>query len=127
MAAGTSLSSDDMGRLRTEMAADRTLMAWVRTGLSMISFGFTIHKFFQYLYQSNPNAGVVHNARNLTLMLTGLAFLGLVAGVFERQHTMKTLGATRSFWSSLPVMTAIATAAIAAFVFIGALWPGIVL
>ncbi|MEJ8824851.1 DUF202 domain-containing protein [Variovorax humicola] len=25
------------------MAADRSLMAWVRTGLSMISFGFTIY------------------------------------------------------------------------------------
>ena len=23
-------------------------MAWVRTGTSLISFGFTIHKFFQF-------------------------------------------------------------------------------
>jgi len=27
---------------RTMMAADRSLMAWIRTALSMISFGFTI-------------------------------------------------------------------------------------
>ena len=27
---------------RTRMAAERTLMAWLRTALSMISFGFTI-------------------------------------------------------------------------------------
>jgi hypothetical protein len=27
---------------RTRMASERTLMAWVRTALSMISFGFTI-------------------------------------------------------------------------------------
>ena len=27
-------------------------MAWIRTSLSMISFGFTIYKFFQYLRES---------------------------------------------------------------------------
>ncbi|MEI9889510.1 MAG: DUF202 domain-containing protein [Caulobacteraceae bacterium] len=32
----------DLGELRTIMAADRTLMAWIRTALSMLSFGFTI-------------------------------------------------------------------------------------
>ncbi len=51
----TPLTSEDMARLRTSMASDRTLMAWVRTALSMISFGFTIYKFFQYLYESRPN------------------------------------------------------------------------
>ncbi len=34
---------------RTNMAAERSLMAWVRTSLSMIGFGFSIYKFFQYL------------------------------------------------------------------------------
>ena len=33
---------------RTRLAYERTMMAWVRTSLSPISFGFTIHKFFQY-------------------------------------------------------------------------------
>ena len=30
---------------RTRMAAERSLMAWVRTALSMITFGFTFYKF----------------------------------------------------------------------------------
>ena len=34
---------------RTRLAYERTLMAWVRTSTSLISFGFTIYKFFQYL------------------------------------------------------------------------------
>lgn len=29
---------------RTVMAAERTLLAWVRSGVSLISFGFTIYK-----------------------------------------------------------------------------------
>lgn len=36
---------------RTRLAHDRTLMAWVRTSASLISFGFTIYKFFQYLHE----------------------------------------------------------------------------
>ena len=32
---------------RTALANDRTLMAWIRTSTSLISFGFTIYKFFQ--------------------------------------------------------------------------------
>ncbi len=34
---------------RNFMAAERTLMAWIRTSLSLISFGFTVGKFFDYL------------------------------------------------------------------------------
>jgi inner membrane protein YidH len=34
---------------RNYMAAERTLMAWIRTALSMISFGFTIGKLGQVL------------------------------------------------------------------------------
>ena len=32
---------------RTRLAYERTMMAWVRMGTSLISFGFTIYKFFQ--------------------------------------------------------------------------------
>ena len=41
----------DLSVARTMMAADRTLMAWTRTALSMISFGFTIYKFMQYMQE----------------------------------------------------------------------------
>jgi len=34
---------------RTFVAVERTLMAWLRTSLSMISFGFTLVKFFELL------------------------------------------------------------------------------
>jgi len=33
--------------IRTRMAAERTLMAWLRTAVSMIGFGFTIVQFFE--------------------------------------------------------------------------------
>lgn len=46
--AGTRLAVD-----RTRLAYERTMMAWVRTSASMISFGFTIHKFFQFRAETN--------------------------------------------------------------------------
>jgi uncharacterized membrane protein YidH (DUF202 family) len=32
---------------RTRVAYDRTMLAWTRTATSLITFGFTIYKFFQ--------------------------------------------------------------------------------
>jgi uncharacterized membrane protein YidH (DUF202 family) len=34
--------SSELARERTRQAADRTLMAWIRTSLSLIGFGFGI-------------------------------------------------------------------------------------
>ena len=42
------LDSTQMALDRTWLAHERTLMAWVRTATSMISFGFTIYKFFEF-------------------------------------------------------------------------------
>ena len=41
---------------RTRLAHERTLMAWVRTATSLISFGFTIYKFFQFLRDGKGTA-----------------------------------------------------------------------
>jgi uncharacterized protein DUF202 len=40
--------------LRTRMSAERTLMSWVRTAISLIGFGFTI---FQFLERLNTMTG----------------------------------------------------------------------
>ena len=48
-----SMLPSDLGEIRTIMAADRTLMAWIRTSLSMLSFGFTIYKFLQAIDKSS--------------------------------------------------------------------------
>lgn len=39
----------DLSVDRTYLAHERTLMAWTRTSASLISFGFTIYKFFEGL------------------------------------------------------------------------------
>jgi putative membrane protein len=82
---GTILAEErtDVALDRTRMAAERTLMAWVRTTLSMISFGFTIFKFFQYLQQAaTATRWHPQMPKNLGLFLvilgTGLLCLAIV-------------------------------------------------
>jgi putative membrane protein len=58
------------------MAADRTLMAVIRTALSLISFGFTIYTFFSKLREAGVLKGA-EAARNFgeSLVLLGIAML----------------------------------------------------
>ena len=118
----TELSTTDLARVRTAMAADRTLMAWVRTALSMISFGFTITKFFQYLNDSTQHAARPQGARNLGLTLTAVGVIGLLAAVLQHQHTLTGLGvANARARRSAAVITAIAVILVGVVVFVSVL------
>lgn len=79
------INPNDLAYDRTRFAADRTLMAWIRTSLSMISFGFTIFKFFQYLHESKSAEFVrgLHRARNMGVLMTSLGTVLLVLATVE--------------------------------------------
>jgi len=42
----------DLGMMRTIFAADRTLMAWIRTSFTFLGFGFTIYTILKALQDS---------------------------------------------------------------------------
>jgi len=102
---GTVLAEErtDLAVHRTVIAAERTLMAWIRTALSMIGFGFSIHKFFQYLPEEVA-AGNVRNPqapRNLGMSLIALGTLALVAATWQHRAFLNEIGASkkRHVWS----------------------------
>ena len=102
---GTVLAEErtDLALQRTIIAAERTLMAWIRTTLSMIGFGFTIYKFFQYL-PAQLAAGNVRRPdapRNLGLTLIALGTLALAAASVEHRRYLNELGVSqkRHIWS----------------------------
>jgi putative membrane protein len=74
---------------RTFMALERTLMAWIRTATSLITFGFTLYKFFYYLQQQDPVRHPEHvfGARTVGILMIviGLLSLGLAAAQHWQQ------------------------------------------
>ncbi len=83
----------DLGYDRTRMSADRTLMSWIRTSVSMIGFGFTIYKFFMYLQESNVllEKLPMYEPRNLGLLMVGLGTLLLMLAILEHFVYLRSL------------------------------------
>ena len=85
---GTRLAFD-----RTRLAYDRTMMAWVRTATSLISFGFTIYKFFQIeIHKSEPGDHLI-GPREFAMMMIGIGLLSLVMATIEHRQDRNMLRA----------------------------------
>jgi len=71
--------------LRTRMSADRTLMSWVRTGVSMIGFGFTIVQFFERFqgFENVKTATYAGAPRYLGMMLIGAGTIGVLVSTWQ--------------------------------------------
>jgi putative membrane protein len=81
----------DLAVTRTLIALDRTLMAWIRTATSLISFGFTIYKFFQQLRGADGGVQGVMEPRTVALVLMGLGIAGLAVATTEYRSQVKYL------------------------------------
>ena len=83
------LSNTDLAFERTALAHERTLMAWVRTATSMISFGFTIYKFFQELSKSGSES--LLSPRIVGMIMIGFGLLSLILAQVQHQLALKKL------------------------------------
>ena len=78
---------------RTRLAHDRTLLAWIRTSTSLISFGFTIYKFFQYLQESKQAAASdrLVGPREFALLMITPGVILLVIATLDHWRQMQAL------------------------------------
>ena len=84
--------------LRTRLAVERTMMAYMRTAVSLIGFGFGLFQFF-CKFQSSPEVGSVQFPNAAWLLGLALIFGGVMAQCFRSWSTggrCITCGATVS-------------------------------
>ena len=85
------LSNTDLAFERTMLAYERTLMAWIRTAISLISFGFTIYKFFKEWRKDEQPVQTFFTPRivGMTMILFGL--VGLLFASVQHFTAVKKL------------------------------------
>jgi putative membrane protein len=86
-----SLSTTDLAFERTMLAHERTLMAWVRTATSMISFGFTIYKFFQEMKKNGAVDNHLLTPRVFGMVMIFFGLLSLSLAQIQHYRAMKKL------------------------------------
>jgi putative membrane protein len=107
--------------VRTSLSSERSLMAWMRTSVSLYTFGFSITKFLDYLGKqavAEPSTGLYR--LGFAIICVGILGLVLAAlGHLQRLKKMKQLGLPTLSPMSLPVVATAALISIGIAVLIG--------
>jgi putative membrane protein len=116
--------TNELARQRNRDAAERTLMAWIRTCLSLISFGFGLDKIVGAIDSatgtSGPRPGVIAVA--VAFVLTGI--LAMAAATVQHLRELRRLRRDEFVYVESPRLAA-ATATLIAL--IGVMAMGILL
>jgi len=112
----TPLVVPDSNRLafdRTFLALERTMMAWIGTATSLITFGFTLYKFFYYLHQQDPvrYPEGVFGVRTVGILMIAIGLLSLGLAAAQHWQQLKILrshyAAPRSLSQAVAVLVAV--------------------
>ena len=84
----------DLNDPRVLFAAERTLLAWNRTGISLMAFGFVVERFDLYLHYLGVHQ--VHGLQRYLSLAGGIGFILLGAfielySVLQHRRFLKTL------------------------------------
>ena len=68
------------------------MMAWIRTGTSLITFGFSIYKLFQLEGLGHPQPGRLIGPREFAFMLVSIGLISLLLATIEHRQNIRALG-----------------------------------
>jgi putative membrane protein len=90
----TDSASVETFHLSDHLAAERTFLAWIRTGLALMGFGFVVARFGLFLQelQSIRPAGTSHSYGLSLWFGTGLISAGVVVDVYSSLRYSRLIG-----------------------------------
>ena len=88
---------------RTFLAHERTQMAWVRTALSLISFGFGIAKFLDYLREQHGDRATLLGPRTVGHLMIMIGLVSLALATIQHR---RAIGELRARCPGLPISLA---------------------
>ena len=109
---------------RTHQANERTLMAWIRTATSLIAFGFTIYKFFQFQIEKGvAPSGRLLGPREYGMLMISIGIIALILATM--QHAIDTSRMKKEYGKSafsVSLVVAILSSALGAFALVAAIF-----
>ena len=94
---------------RTQIAYEQSMMSWVRTATSLITFGFTIYKFFQLELPGRSERTRLLGPREFAVSLVGLGLVSLALATLQHRRSMQVL---KEEWPDAPRSLAVVLAAL---------------
>jgi uncharacterized membrane protein YidH (DUF202 family) len=83
------LKHENITNRRVHMANERTFLAWIRTSVGIMAFGFVVEKFALFMKQislitagSNPDGTIISSHKYSAIMGVVIVILGALMGVF---------------------------------------------
>ncbi len=93
---------------RTHIAYEQSMMTWIRTAIALITFGFTIYKFFQLELPGRAEKSRLLGPREFALVLVALGLISLLMATIEHRRCQRLL---KQQWSEAPRSLAVWLAA----------------
>jgi putative membrane protein len=88
--------STGLAFVRTRNSYENTMMSWIRTATSLITFGFSIYKFFQIEAPPGRQRNYLIGPREFAIALVCIGLLSLVLATLENRQNIRALGAQYS-------------------------------
>ena len=113
----------ELAKERNRAAAERTLMAWIRTCLSLISFGFGIDRIVTAIHQEfGQDVNPVRLSRILGLSFITLGTLAMLAAALGHRYELRQIERENYLYRprvSLGLIVAISLVLIGVLAFLG--------